>query len=317
MELWLKILIIVLSSIVGSGIVFSIFCMFFISHKIYNSVLVRTNKEKWSRQCSAPEDAQIVEMWEAGLEWGKANREYMKAVQIKSFDGLKLVGEYFDFGNERTVLIVQGRSECCKYSYFYAIPYKEAGYNVLVIDTRAHGMSDGKYNTAGIKESKDLIAWANFLHDEKNQSSVSMHAICVGGCSVVMAVTDPECPNFIDKIVLDGVFTNFVESFATHMKDQGHGKSPIFWCIWFWFRIHAGASVSKCAPLKLVDKIDKPILFLYGREDKYSLPAKSQILFDKCGSKYKQIEWFDHGAHSRLRVTNPEQYDRAVKNFAK
>ena len=69
--------------------------------------------------------------------------------------------------------------------------------------------------------------------------------------------------------------------------------------------------------IKVIDKVRLPVLFLYGKEDKYSLPEKSQILFDKCGSPNKQIVWFEHGAHSRLRLVNTEAYDKAVTNFVK
>ena len=312
----MEIFLIILAIVLGLGAAFGIFALFFVSYRIYRGVLIRTSKDKWGRSVSEPSDPQMCQMWDLGLEWGKKNRDFMKVVSIHN-DGLKLVGEYYDFGFERTVIIVQGRSECCKYSYFYAMPYRNAGYNVLVIDTRAHGLSEGKYNTAGVKESKDLLAWARYVHDELNQVSIIFHSICVGGCSVTLAVTSEECPDYIEKLVIDGLFVTFVESFATHMQEKGHSKSPIFWMIWFWFRILGGVSVRKAAPIKVIDKVRLPVLFLYGKEDKYSLPEKSQILFDKCGSPNKNIVWFEHGAHSRLRLVNTEDYDKAVTNFVK
>ena len=316
MEEWLKIVLYIVGALLALGVVFAIFCLFFISWRIYLGVLVRKNKEKWGRTCSAPDDPGMVEMWDIGLAWGKKNFESMKVVSIQN-DGLKLVGEFFDFGYTRTAFIVQGRSECCKYSYFYAEPYQKAGYNILVIDTRAHGMSEGKYNTAGVKESQDVLAWCRFLHDELNQTSIVIHSICVGGSATTIAVTDPNCPEYIDKVIFDGLFATFVDSFARHMKEQGHGKSPIYYMIWFWFRIFGKCSVRKSAPIKYIDKLNKPVLFLYGKEDIFSIPKKSQLLFEKCGSEHKVIHWFEHGAHSRIRLVNPEEYDTAIINFVK
>ena len=80
-------------------------------------------------------------------------------MSITSFDGLKLIAEYYDFGFDKTAIIMPGRRECLIYSYFYAFPYKDAGVNVLVIDQRAHGLSEGKYSTCGIFEAKDVIDW--------------------------------------------------------------------------------------------------------------------------------------------------------------
>ena len=58
-----------------------------------------------------------------------------------------------------------------------------------------------------------------------------------------------------------------------------------------------------------------PILFLYGRQDIFSLPEKSQKLYDTCTSLHKKIVWFDKGAHSHLRINNKEAYDNAIKEF--
>jgi len=316
MELWQIILLIVLAVIVGSGILFSIFCLFYISWRVYSGVLIRTKPEKWGRSCSAPKDPSMVEMWEKGLVWGEKYKENKREVGITN-DGFKLVGEFFDFGFNRAVLILAGRTECCMYSYFYAEPYRAAGYNVLVIDTRSHGLSEGKYNTAGILESRDIIAWVKFLHDELKQESVVTHAICVGGSGAIIAATSEQRPSYWTKLVFDGLFISFEDSFATHMKDEGHGKSPIFYMIWFWFKIKTGCSVNDAVPYKYADKINMPVLFLHGKEDKFSLPNKSQKLFDKCTYEQKQVKWFEHGAHSRLRLINEKEYDETVINFVK
>ena len=74
-------------------------------------------------------------------------------------NGLKLVGEWFDYGFDKTVIILPGRRETLVYSYYYAQPYKELGINVLVIDQRAHGLSEGTYSTCGIKEADDVKLW--------------------------------------------------------------------------------------------------------------------------------------------------------------
>ena len=39
--------------------------------KLYRSLLVRENPEKWGRICSFPEDAEYSSMYEEGLAWGE------------------------------------------------------------------------------------------------------------------------------------------------------------------------------------------------------------------------------------------------------
>ena len=78
---------------------------------------------------------------------------------------------------------------------------------------------------------------------------------------------------------------------------------------------HAGVDVIKQSPLNAVKKLRCRALFLYGEKDIFSLPPKSQQLFDACGSQDKKLVWFDKGGHSHLRINNIEKYDNEIIKF--
>ena len=67
-------------------------------------------------------------------------------------------------------------------------------------------------------------------------------------------------------------------------------------------------------PIKRIGNMKKPILFIHSKEDVFSLPEKAQALYDKCQSE-KKLVWFEHGAHSRVRINDPEGYDKAIVDF--
>ncbi len=137
-----------------AGSIFMYFLLtFIISCIIYTKLFVRTSPEKWSRTVSWP-DKELQTMFDEGKKWGEENEKYRKHVEIDSC-GFHLVGEYFDFGFDKAVIIIPGRSESGTYSYYFSEPYKKSGYNVLAIDNRCHGLSEGKYNTLGLKEFQD------------------------------------------------------------------------------------------------------------------------------------------------------------------
>ena len=60
---------------------------------------------------------------------------------------------------------------------------------------------------------------------------------------------------------------------------------------------------------------DLPTLFIWGTKDVYCLPEKSKILYEKCASKEKQLEWFEGATHSKVRLFDEEHYDGAIKDF--
>ena len=286
---------------------------FFIALKVYKKELVRTDKSKWNRECSAPDNEEQLRMHNIGLDWAKPFKENIKEVKITN-DNLNLVGEFFDFGNKKTAMLLQGRTESLLYCYYYAKPYKEMGYNILVVDSRAHGDSDGIYNCVGLKEYKDIIKWAELLHDNFSQEEIILHGICIGASTALYASYFG--PDYIKGIVTDGMYINFYETFKNHMIVDKRPIFPFLGEIAFIMRLKAGVNIKK-GPINLIDKYDKPILFLYSKEDKFSLPAKSEILFNKCGSKNKRIVWFDHGAHSHIRINNTDKYDESIKEFLK
>lgn len=70
--------------------------------------------------------------------------------------------------------------ETCLYGDYFAEPYEKAGYNVLTIDARAHGLSDGHFNSLGHHESKDTCLWAKYLHETYGIEEVVLHGVCIG-----------------------------------------------------------------------------------------------------------------------------------------
>ena len=314
--MWVYILIGVIVAMLLGGVIFMLVYCTPIAEKVYREHLVNPDPDNRKRECSCVTNEEQVAMWEEGCAWGEAKKDFMREVEV-SRDGLHFYGEYYDFGSDRVVILLPGRCECLKYSYFYAQTYEKAGFNVLAIDQRSYGLSDGVYNTIGVEESKDLLVWVRFAEEELNMHNIWLHAICVGSSTAIITASDEDCPKSIRGLVLDGCFISFRESFRTHMIDLKKPRFPVLDMVMHNIKKYTGTDQAKIAPIKLIDKITIPVLFLYGEKDIFSLPEKSKLLFEKCASPYKEIEWFKEGAHSHLRYCNSEQYDTAIINYTK
>lgn len=287
---------------------------FVLSYVIYSAVLVRTKPEKWSREISISGDDEIDAIYADGKAWGDKNGNNYIDVSIES-DGFKLVGEYFDFGNDKAVIIIPGRMEGCKYSYHFAKPYQDAGFNVLAIDNRSHGLSEGKYNSLGFKEHHDIINWAKFLHEEYGVKNVVLHGICIGSSTALFALTSKDCPEYLSAMTADGMYETFYQSFKNHMVEQKRPLFPFLYIVMLYIKLCAGANVVTDGPIKRIDNMKKPILFIHSKVDIYSVPEKTVALYDRCPSENKHIEWFDKGGHSKVRINNIEKYDKTIVDF--
>ncbi len=313
---FLGVFFVVLAALLVLGLIPMLIYTFPIAKKVYNTQLVRTEPEKWGRECSAPDNEEQLAMWNSGCAWAAENREFMREVSVTS-DGFKLFGEYYDYGCDRAVIIIPGRSESLGYSYYFAPPYKRAGFNILVIDTRCHGKSDGKYNTIGVKESHDVLRWGALLAEELGNREVYIHGICIGTAAGIFALSSSACPDYMRGLVTEGCFVSFRETFKRHMLADGRPLFPVLDMVMLLINRHTGTNVYKDKPINAIRKLrpDCRVLFLYGEKDIFSIPEKSKQLFAACSATDKKLVWFKQGGHSHLRINNTEQYDDAIVEF--
>ena len=286
---------------------------FVASYFVYVCTLKRRTKEQWGRELLGEMDPTSRQMYDIGLAWGKENIGRKKDVHIVN-NGLNLYGEYYDFGSERCAVILSGRTESLRYGYFFAIPYAKNGCNILVLDPRAHGLSDGEYNTVGFEESGDAIAWVKMLQESFGVRSVVFHGICIGAAGGILALTSGNCPDIVEGIVTEGMFPNFGESVKNHMRERKKAIFPTYKLVDMWMKKYTGHSM-EIGPLDFIDKLNKPLLMLHSKEDLYSTPEYAQRLYDKAGTSQKKLVWFDHGRHSMLRITDTERYDSSISEF--
>ena len=311
---WYFILLIVV------GIIVLIFCIFVlpfllytlkIAKKVYFKFLVREPKEKWGRECSDTSNIEQVTMYETGIKWS-LDKNFID-VSITS-EGFRLVGKYLDNNSSTCVIIIPGRTESLLYSYYFSIPYYNHGTNVLVIDNRSHGESDGYFDTIGVDEYKDIQAWAKLLKNKFNNKKIILHGICIGAATAVFACAKQD-EDLINCIVADGLFTNFYDIFKNHMIADHHPVFPVCKEVMYYLKKYTKADIYKECPLNYLPNINIPILFLYSDEDKFVLDDMKKKVFAACKSNNKERNDFKKGAHSHIRINQPEQYDKTIDCF--
>lgn len=305
-------LVLLIAGLLLTALFSYLLCIFIAAYFIYTRILRRNSKDQWARAVSS-QDPRSLKMDDIGMAWFADHRDKKTDVHIVR-EGVNLYGEYFDFGFDRCVMILSGRTESLRYGYFFAAPYEKAGYNVLVVDPRAHGESDGRYNTLGFEESKDAIAWVTHIHDIFNVRSFVFHGICIGAAGGILALTSPDCPSYVDGMVAEGMFIRFAESMKNNLKKRKRLMFPVLFFIDLWMRFFTGHTMFR-GPLNVIGRLEKPLLMLHSREDQFSTPHNAQKLFDACGSQKKQLVWFDKGDHSMLRITAMDKYDAAITAF--
>ncbi|MCL2442614.1 MAG: alpha/beta hydrolase [Treponema sp.] len=296
----------------ASGII--MFCLIFIL--VFYNTIYRNPRKKRTRECTNKKDEQQMRMFAEGITWSEQFKDKTDELHIIN-EGLNLYGEYINFGFDKCAVILQGRTESLLYSYYFADVYAKNGYNILVIDIRAHGLSDGKYRTAGIKESNDLVVWIKLISEKYNIHDFTLHGICVGGAAAVYTHVKlkNQGSNLIKRIVTDGLFHTNFEIFKKHFEMFKKRPFPILYIVFFLARILAKVRFFEENPIKYIKDIDIPILFIWSAKDLFCVKPKCEDLFETCASKYKEIYFFPEGRHSHVRSSQAAEYDKVIEKF--
>ena len=90
--------------------------------------------------------------------------EPYEEVMVYSHDGLKLYGRYYHHRDNAPLLIFfHGYRSCGLRDGNGMFLYSKAlHYNILLVDQRVHGKSEGKTITFGIKERYDCFSWTEW-----------------------------------------------------------------------------------------------------------------------------------------------------------
>ena len=83
---------------------------------------------------------------------------------LPSFDGLRLHGQLVQQPESKgTILLFHGYRSSWAIDFSIVLPYYHSlGYDLLVVDERAHGQSEGDYITFGVRERRDVVTWAQY-----------------------------------------------------------------------------------------------------------------------------------------------------------
>ncbi len=204
----------------------------------------------------------------SGLDYIK-NRDAIW-VNTLSYDGLKLKARYFDNNCKDTIIIFHGYRSAAARDFSCAVQmYTRLGFNVLLVDQRSHGRSEGRLITFGIKESKDVISWINYANKNLKAQNIALGGMSMGATTVLLAC-EHNLPENVRCIIADSGFTSpadIINKVARqHFKINAKYFLPILnvFCV-----IFGRFSLFSMNTVDAIQKCDLPILFIHGKDDTF------------------------------------------------
>ena len=236
-----------------------------------------------------------------------------KNIYIKSFDNKNLRAKLYINEQSRKVAILCHGYRGTSYRDFCggAREFIDMGYNVILIDERAHDSSAGHSITFGVKERKDVLKWIDFANERFNNPELVLVGISMGAATVL------NISNQIDndiKIVADCPYASIKELFIHHTRALKLPVFIIYPLLWISALFFAHANINDFDNYRSIKESANPILIIHGTADKVVPYQMSQRLYETYQDKI-QYALFEGAEHGESYLADKQRYQDVVKHF--
>lgn len=237
-------------------------------------------------------------------------------VFIQSYDGLKLAGKYYHRMEEAPLIIFLHGYRCCAARdgngiFLYS---KKKNYNILMVDQRAHGKSEGKTITFGIKERRDCMSWINWaLQRFGEEQKILISGLSMGAATVLMTA-DMNLLKQVKGIMADCPYSS---PKAIIRKVIGDMRYPVD--ITYWFAALVAKWIGKfdieeTSAVKAVENSNLPILIIHGDDDRF-VPCSMSRECQNVNPQNVELVLIEGAGHGLANCVNPKKYEEAVMAF--
>ncbi len=238
-------------------------------------------------------------------------------VSIRSHDGLALFGRYYRFSDDenRLEILFHGwRSNTFRDACGGARLARDAGYNLLVVDQRAHGRSEGNTITFGVKEKYDCLDWISYAVERFGPDvRILLGGISMGAATVLMASALP-LPENICGITADCGYSSPEAIIRKVCRDMGIPDRLGYPFVRLSARLLGGFSLDSESAVEAVKHTKVPIMLMHGEEDDFVPFSMAGEILDAIASE-KRLLTVPRAGHGLAYFYDTERYTREVAAF--
>ena len=294
-------------------IIFLLIVAYFLIGNYFYNIALNPNT---SKTFVLGEPAELTE-YEQSIQNQKSEWLEEKSEDVYITSG-KLKLHSYKIINETTsnnwVIVVHGYMGEGKDMISQAKQFYERGYNVLVVDLRGHGKSEGDYIGMGWPDRLDLINWANYIIEQNNDCKIVLYGVSMGAATVMMA-TGEELPENIKVAIEDCGYSSIWEQFKVQLKTLFNLPTfPVLNAANAVCSLRADYRIKDGDCTKQVEKSKTPTLFIHGDQDKF-VPFKMLDKVYEVANCEKQKLVIEGAAHAQASGVNPELYWKTIDEF--
>jgi fermentation-respiration switch protein FrsA (DUF1100 family) len=213
---------------------------------------------------------------------------------------------------ERFVILTHGYTYNRLGSVKYMNLYRKMGYSCIQYDLRGHGANAKCPVTMGLKESKDLLAVIDWVHERYGENIIlGLHGESMGSASQTLALR--EKPR-VDFVVNDCGFAELTEVLRGQLSKRFHLPAFLVSTASILNKIYYKYSYQEVRPVDALKENQVPICFMHGREDTF-IPYQHSELMAETTKGYQEVHLYEDADHALSFEKHPKEYEENLKAF--
>lgn len=240
-----------------------------------------------------------------------------------SYDGLQLYARFFPAYPEepqrrgkKTVLLFHGYRAFAHSDFCGSMPLlHQWGYDLLLVDQRSHGKSEGEYIGFGALERFDVLRWCQVMNERLGtQQPMVLAGLSMGAATVLMAA-GLQLPQNVCGVLADCGFTSPYDILCSVTKNKYHlSPALLVPAVELFSRSLAGYSLKDASTLDAMTHCKVPVLFIHGEADNFVPSWMTQAAYEACPTR-KQLFTVPGAGHALSFFKDETGYVQAMKTF--
>lgn len=190
-------------------------------------------------------------------------------VSIRSRDGFLLRGKLYEPEHPRgTMILFHGYRSFPEHDFGGILQhyFEERQLRLLLVDHRAHGRSEGKYITFGVREKDDCVDWARYMAERLGPDQpILLDGMSMGATTVMMAAGE-DLPKNIVGIIADCGYTTPDAILRKVGRDLHLPVGMLLPGVYFLCRL-AGFDPRAASAPRALAKNTVPLVLVHGQAD--------------------------------------------------
>lgn len=239
-------------------------------------------------------------------------------VFITSFDGLRLHAKFYAASERKAPvqIMFHGYKSSAERDFCGGLREGiDGGFNVLLVDQRAHGESEGKYLTFGVNERFDCLSWASYAAERfGNDVKIYLYGISMGASTVLMASALP-LPKSVSGIVADCGYTSPKDIIFSVLRDHHVPAAPVYAVARLGARLFCGFDLDSASAPDALSRSHIPVLFIHGDDDRFVPCRMSRENFEASAAEHKKLLIVHNAGHGLSYMLDRPAYLSALHEF--